>query len=166
MRVAKACSGLAAGLLVGAAPPGLAADVVTPGSGQFRARLAYMAGTKPEHAVLRITLSANRISTVHLNTSFLLPYDSKLSHGVGCNERIEKIYTDGDKDAGGVRRDGSFSYTFSSNSPVFSDRVIIAGRFTDAKHAAGTYRDLYTLKGRTFASRCDTGQLKFSASHD
>ena len=44
------------------------------------------------------------------------------------------------------------------------DKVTLVGRFTDASHATGTFRDVLDLKGGA-NSHCDTGKVKFTVAH-
>ena len=149
-------------VLVTAPAASVASGAVTPANGVFQARLFYKLGTRAERSLLRVTVVGHKIRKVHMTTSSLLPYNPNLSHGL-CNEQT-RIVTDGDRSQGGTRRSGQFGYTFSANTPQYTDRVTIGGAFTNPNHVSGKVRDVFTLKGKTFGSHCDTGELKFSAS--
>jgi hypothetical protein len=153
---------LGACLLLGAPAAGVAGGSVTPRDGTFQARLFYKLGTHSESSLLRVTVAGHKIKKVHVTTTSLLPYNPKLSHGL-CDEQT-RIFTDGDSSHGGVRRNGQFGYTLSVDTPQYADKVTIDGAFTNPDHVNGQFRDVFTLKGKRFASHCDTGELKFSAS--
>lgn len=161
MRISKMGGVIVAGAVLALPAAGIAAKSVSPKNGSFKGTPKYKVSGKSESAKLTITVAKHKISAVELIAT-VAPQDKKHSHGIACGVAND-FPTTGYKRSGTISASGQYSYTFSTKSSGFNDKITVVGHFTDATHAVGTWHDVFD--GSASHSHCDTGKLHFSVSH-
>jgi hypothetical protein len=148
----------------------LGAGSMHPANGKFTGKPHYKDFRgKSEVGQLAVTIARQRIAGVRLLVP--TPPVTKNSSGLACGA-ITAFVSKGHHVKGSVSRNGSFGYTFTESveyggKVTNTDTITLKGRFTSAKRATGTVRDVssYTAASAPGPGRCDTGRLKFTVSH-
>lgn len=148
----------------------LAARSVHPANGKFTGQPHYkdLRG-KREVGKLTVTVARHRITGLTMLTP--TPPVTANSSGLACGA-ITAFVSKGHHVKGTVRRNGSFSYRLTESfkyggKVTNTDTITLNGRFTSARRAAGTFRDVasYTAASAIGVGHCDTGKLRFTVSH-
>ncbi|MHB1836264.1 MAG: hypothetical protein ACYCXW_15010, partial [Solirubrobacteraceae bacterium] len=123
----------------------LAAGSVHPANGKFTGEPQYKDFRgKSEVGKLTVTVARHRITGVSLLTP--TPPVTANSSGLAC-DAITAFVSKGHHVEGSMSRNGSFGYRFTESfkydgKVTNTDTITLEGRFTGAKRAAGTFRDV------------------------
>jgi hypothetical protein len=158
-----------AGVLLATPAIGLATGAVNPATGTFTAKPHYSFRGHPATGTLTLIVAKHRISSVALRAT-LPPLDAKRSHGNACGA-VNAMSSQGYKATGNVSSTGRFRYVFSrtykqGGTVAWTDTMKLAGQFTDARHARGTFSDTndWTAASAPGKAHCESGNVRFTAS--
>lgn len=169
MHISKLGGAIAAGALLTTPAAALAAGHIVASNGKLTGTPHYKFRTRPASGKLTVTVRGHRISAVQLLAT-MPPLDAKDSHGEVCGA-VTDITTKGHHAKGTISPSGKFDYTFTetfkqAGKVTATDTITLAGRFKNATHATGTFRDVsdYTAASAPGVGHCDSGSVKFSVA--
>lgn len=167
MHISKLGGALAAGALLATPAAALAAGHIVPANGKLTGTPHYKFRSQPASGKLTVTVAGHRISAVELRST-TPPLDAAKSHGEVCGA-VTDLTSKGHHATGTVSPSGRFHYTFSetfkqAGKVTNTDTITLVGRFKDARHASGTFRDVsdFTAASAPGVGHCDSGSVKFS----
>ena len=158
MRNTRLAGLIAVGTALAIPAAGIAAKAITPKNGQLKGSATYPFQGATASGQVTITVAKHKISGVDFKSVY--PPVDPADSSAGCGSAND-YSTSGFKRTGTISVSGHFNYTFTDKAN--SSKITLVGQFSDASHATGKWRDVYSIKALN--EHCDTGTLKFSVAH-